>query len=267
MRLTLTLEERGRPVGTQSRSLERGELTIGRGANADWVLNDPQRLLSKLHCRVEARDGRFVVVDTSTNGVFVNQSDLPLGQGRSVALNSGDRLSIGSYTLLAAIADTAPRPSLAAAAAADAEWLPPRPADEPAPFATAVQDDWLVGGSGDATAPQQEFFAPPTVEKGGIPDDWFLAPAGTETATAPPPPPPPAPAWSERRSMPSAELPGAVAAERAAGDLAAHVAALHAAVRAVLEWLPADRAVEGNAVLERAYHAARARRHDGERGA
>lgn len=256
MRLTLTLEEGGRPVGAQTRSLERGELTVGRGANADWVLPDPQRLLSKLHCRIEARDGRFFVTDTSTNGIFVNQSDLPLGQGKSVALKSGDRLALGPYTLVAAIADTAPR------AAAESEWLPPRPAEEPGPFAAAIQDDWLVGGAVDAIAPQQEFFAPPSVQKGGIPDDWFLAPAEAGTTDTPPP----APTWTEMRPAAPLDIPGAVDAESAAGDLAAHVAALHAAVRAVLEWLPPDRAAEGNAVLQRAYRAARGRQHDGERG-
>ena len=63
--------------------------TVGRAAIADVVIDAP--LLSRLHCRITAREDALVVEDLrSTNGTFVN--------GRRVeraALGDGDRLTVG----------------------------------------------------------------------------------------------------------------------------------------------------------------------------
>lgn len=77
---------------------ERGG-TIGRGTNNDWVLDDPLRFLSTSHAAVYFDQGNFHLVDTSTNGVLVNDDPLPLGNGRSAALKDGDVLHLGEYTL------------------------------------------------------------------------------------------------------------------------------------------------------------------------
>lgn len=102
--------------GDATRVLESGSLTIGRGREADWVLPDANRQLSKLHCRLSFDDGRWTLVDSSTNGTFVGQSDEPLGKGNSLVLRDGDRFRLGDYRIdvmlldAGASADTPERP-------------------------------------------------------------------------------------------------------------------------------------------------------------
>ena len=55
--------------------------TIGRSLESDWVLPDGQRFLSSRHASIDFRSGAYYVVDTSTNGVFVNDSEQPVGRG------------------------------------------------------------------------------------------------------------------------------------------------------------------------------------------
>lgn len=63
--------------------------TVGRGAQADFVLNDP--LASRVHCRLSASGRQLVVEDLgSTNGTFVNGS-----RAETVGLEGGDRLRVG----------------------------------------------------------------------------------------------------------------------------------------------------------------------------
>ena len=47
----------------------------------DWVLPDPERLLSKHHCLIEQRSGAWVLTDTSTNGVYLDNSPVAVGPG------------------------------------------------------------------------------------------------------------------------------------------------------------------------------------------
>ena len=51
--------------------------TIGRASDNDWVLPDPRRVVSAHHFQVQFHGGRYWLIDTSTNGVFVNDSDEP----------------------------------------------------------------------------------------------------------------------------------------------------------------------------------------------
>ncbi|MBE1283375.1 MAG: type VI secretion system-associated FHA domain protein TagH [Rhodobacteraceae bacterium] len=80
-------------------------LTIGRGAENDLVLPDPNRELSKRHCAIEDHNGNVIVVDFSTNGTFLNYGKLALGS-TPTPLNDGDILSIGPYELMVSIAST-----------------------------------------------------------------------------------------------------------------------------------------------------------------
>jgi predicted component of type VI protein secretion system len=73
--------------------------SIGRATDNDWVLPDPQRYLSGHHCRVHFRQGAYYLEDTSTNGVYVNESDLPISRNGAYALRHGDRLRLGDYRL------------------------------------------------------------------------------------------------------------------------------------------------------------------------
>lgn len=73
--------------------------TIGRKPSNNWVLPDEQRHLSGSHASVEYNDGYYYLVDTSTNGVFINGNDKPLGKGNKTQLEDGFRLLMGTFNI------------------------------------------------------------------------------------------------------------------------------------------------------------------------
>ncbi|HEX7236535.1 MAG TPA: type VI secretion system-associated FHA domain protein TagH [Gammaproteobacteria bacterium] len=73
--------------------------TIGRSLESDWVLPDSQRYLSSRHASIDFRSGSYYIVDTSTNGVYVNDSEQPVGRGNPQRLFTGDRIRIGEYEM------------------------------------------------------------------------------------------------------------------------------------------------------------------------
>lgn len=73
--------------------------TIGRSLESDWVLPDGQRYLSSRHASIDYRSGSYYVVDSSTNGVYVNDAEQPVGRGNPQRLFTGDRLRIGEYEM------------------------------------------------------------------------------------------------------------------------------------------------------------------------
>ena len=105
--LTLLLSPADRlPPGSPARRVLPGSgITIGRGPDNDWVLPDPDRLLSKQHCTIGFGDGAYTVTDTSTNGVYINGSGQPLGRGNVAVLHDGDRLALGDYRIAVTIAE------------------------------------------------------------------------------------------------------------------------------------------------------------------
>jgi type VI secretion system protein len=101
MRLTLHLTVRGQGgAASDLRTLEGRSLTIGRGRDSDWVLDDPHRVLSKTHCIVELVQGQHVLTDCSTNGTFLNGASERLDPGSPVPLRHGDRIQLGDYEIL-----------------------------------------------------------------------------------------------------------------------------------------------------------------------
>src|SRR5215475_13000064 len=84
-------------------SVEGG--TIGRSADNDWVLPDPQRYVSAHHARVQFRAGHFYLQDVSTNGVYVNDDTEPLAKRGSTGyrIENGDVLRMGDYHILAGL--------------------------------------------------------------------------------------------------------------------------------------------------------------------
>jgi type VI secretion system protein len=76
---------------------------IGRAADNDWILPDPDRYISSHHCKVEFRAGQWMLEDTSTNGVFINGSDVPASVDGAYALKDGDRLRLGDYEIIVSI--------------------------------------------------------------------------------------------------------------------------------------------------------------------
>src|SRR5664279_4311929 len=109
MALVLTvIEPRDGLLGAESSMLfgEDGGC-IGRARDNDWVLPDPLRYLSSYHARVRCREGAFFIEDTSSNGVFLNESRKPLGKSTSPRLQHGDRLRIGAYRIAVTFDDEA----------------------------------------------------------------------------------------------------------------------------------------------------------------
>jgi len=99
MPLTLKITSKQRhilgPDSTHVFSVHGG--TVGRGPDNDWVLPDPDRFISGHHAMVDYRAGAYYLTDTSTNGVYVNDSDQPVGKGTPLRLYDGDRLRMGDY--------------------------------------------------------------------------------------------------------------------------------------------------------------------------
>ena len=77
--------------------------SIGRSADNDWVLPDPERYVSAHHARISFTDGQFMLEDTSTNGVFVNDDERAVSTYGPYPLKSGDVLRVGEYQLVVAL--------------------------------------------------------------------------------------------------------------------------------------------------------------------
>src|SRR3954454_21538978 len=99
MQLTMTVLRCPDAVVPETRSVAGGESSVGRAPGVDWVLPDPERLLSKRHFAVAYRGGAWQLADTSTNGTFVNRDVTPIGQGDLRSLRDGDRLRLGAYEI------------------------------------------------------------------------------------------------------------------------------------------------------------------------
>ena len=80
--------------------------TIGRHSDNDWVLPDAKRYVSSRHAMIEHQSGAYYLVDTSRNGVYVNDADTPVGQGHPQRLFDGDRLRIGAYEIAVDISES-----------------------------------------------------------------------------------------------------------------------------------------------------------------
>lgn len=77
--------------------------TIGRGLQSDWILPDDLRYISTRHAAIDCQNGAYYIADTSTNGLYVNDSHEPLGKGNPRRLFSGDRLRMGEFEMVVTI--------------------------------------------------------------------------------------------------------------------------------------------------------------------
>ncbi len=118
--------------------------SLGRSEQADWYLPDPERVVSGVHAIISFQQGQFRITDQSTNGLFVNRSVEPLGQGNSYTLHHGDMLCLGDYEIQVALID-----SVSAKSGTDNSLM----AANPAPAAANNQADVAVGLSIAQLAP------------------------------------------------------------------------------------------------------------------
>lgn len=152
MSLLLTLERAPHPQAVRQMRLETGALVIGRSAEADWRIEDPDSFVSRAHCTIAAAPGGFTVTDTSSGGLYLDDAARPLGPGNGAALADGMRLRLGDYVVRVEMQGAAaPRPPAPAsripaslnhddffATPAPAEPARPRPAGLPEPFEREV---------------------------------------------------------------------------------------------------------------------------------
>lgn len=221
MSLTLQVREAasGAPDSGTTLTVGHGKATIGRGPQNDLVLADPQRVISKQHCVIEWTGDRYRVTDTSTNGVFLNQSEEPIGKGQHVFLKDGDRLRISHYEITAQVRAAAPaRPIIEPETAEQRETLDRmigldegpiggRSPGRAGPMRDIIPDDsgiWsspqperAPAHSGQHISPEREYFQPPAGGQptggGAIPEDWEAEPeaeprAGPKLEPKPEPP-------------------------------------------------------------------------------
>jgi predicted component of type VI protein secretion system len=121
--------------------------TIGRAHDNDWVLPDPNRYLSAHHARVKFRDGAYHLIDTSSNGVFINDRPEALGRRSSYVLQDGDLLRLGSYQIAVAVDSESNQSSEASAV------FPVNPASGSAPPAGSRFDIGADFSMGDLLRP------------------------------------------------------------------------------------------------------------------
>ena len=77
--------------------------TIGRSLQNDWILPDEMRYVSGRHATIDCKGGMYYLMDTSSNGVYVNDEVEPLGKDKPRRLFDGDRLRMGDYEMIVTI--------------------------------------------------------------------------------------------------------------------------------------------------------------------
>ena len=102
--MALTLEVTGRALREQLGDhavmrFGREGGTIGRADGNDWRLPDHERVISSHHATIDFQAGSYYLIDTSTNGVYVNGADVPVGRGKPQRLFDGDLLRMGDYVI------------------------------------------------------------------------------------------------------------------------------------------------------------------------
>ncbi len=80
---------------------------LGRDPAADWAVDDPAGTLSRRHCVLHVEAGRLVLVDESTNGVFLQTGERVPREGGAV-LGEGDSVRLGGFVMVVERACEAP---------------------------------------------------------------------------------------------------------------------------------------------------------------
>jgi type VI secretion system FHA domain protein len=103
LKLTILSEQREQLGALGSIVFGVGGGGIGRANDNDWVLPDPLRYLSAHHARIQFKNGSYLLLDTSTNGIYVNDENAPIGRRGTHLLRHGDILRFGNYQISVSI--------------------------------------------------------------------------------------------------------------------------------------------------------------------
>ncbi|MFZ1325143.1 MAG: type VI secretion system-associated FHA domain protein TagH [Candidatus Contendobacter sp.] len=245
LKLTITSFQRLSPGQESTRILEHGSLMIGRAAQNDWILQDPERILSSNHCAIHCKGGGYFLTDTSTNGTFVNDSEQRIPRNQTVQLQDGDHFVLGEYEIevnvvaegeafpqtdSGSITDIVPLPGVADSAQHSLLDLK-RHLKRPQP----IQGAALTEPSPDQLMPERAAFEPPELIR------QSPSPAAPVVDFSPPPPPAVAEPSTVRETPPVADDAGVDASLAAIPDLAAPSAAEAGAIIPEDWWLgPGD---------------------------
>lgn len=135
----------------ESRVLDEGEISIGRGVQAGWAIADPERSISRSHLVIAHRGGLLTLRDTSSNGVFLGHPRQRVEQERAVPISRGEAVHFGPYVIVAEEDESAqfePGPHapdgeespFGAPAGVDADRVAAR-SRRPDPFGSALKSD------------------------------------------------------------------------------------------------------------------------------
>jgi type VI secretion system FHA domain protein len=222
MRLVLTIvSEEGRELGNAARR-EFGESggTIGRNAGCTWVLQDPKLLISARHATINFNGRGFEIVDTSTNGVYVNSVKTPIGRGLSHPIAHGDTLYFADFVVSASVLQDAQDARRRLGAGAGAVSMRSEPPAPPSTSPSAQPGD-VVGGAMAAPSPAPGATVPGPFQPPSSPRSVEPAPAKPAGSAIP------ADFWTDvLGSQAPSPLAGAPAASPTAAGLAGSSAIL-----------------------------------------
>ena len=103
IKLTVTSYQKAALGAGAVRVFDQNGGKIGRRADSDWVITDPDKILSGCHAEISWEKSAFLIKDTSTNGLFLNGSNSPIGKGNDASLSDGDTLRMGEYIMQVSI--------------------------------------------------------------------------------------------------------------------------------------------------------------------
>lgn len=74
---------------------------IGRADSCDWVIPDRNRVISGKHALVSYEDGAFYLTDTSSNGIQLKDSGMPMTKGKPIRIEHGKVFCLGEFEIRA----------------------------------------------------------------------------------------------------------------------------------------------------------------------
>lgn len=151
--LSIALCPAGCNMEGQSYQFDMAGGSFGRAPDNNWVLPDPSRYVSSRHGSIYFENNQFLLLDESTNGIYLNGGNLPLGSAQPAVLNNGDLLVFGDYRLQVNIEETTNiPPQESTKKVSDASAASPKDAANPV-FVDDL-DKWL-----EPSTPQSELNA------------------------------------------------------------------------------------------------------------